>query len=320
MSRQTPPVSQPQQEISAQGVVLISILLLVDSLHFIFARLLLPYIGPPLSVLYVLGIATLEVGIYGAVTGKLRFAYLGRYWKLFSAIGFCIGVSTIINYEAVAFIDAGTASMLGKTTVLFGVGFGIFWLGDRLSRLQIVGSAIAILGLVVISFQPGDYLRLGALLIIGSTFLYALHAALSKRYGQDMDLVNFFFYRLLFTSIVLIAIVAGSGSLALPPSPRAWLLLGLAGTVDVVISRSLYYIALRRLNMSIFSIMLTAGPVAAVLWSLLLFGTFPTAQQLMGGAGVLIGVALVTAAPLLEKRHKRDRLEVNEPASRHTSG
>lgn len=297
--------SHDAQGVSPQSIGLITALLLVDSLHFIFARLVLPYIGPPLSVLYVLGIATVEVGIYAVVTGKLRPAYLTRYWKMFTVIGFCIGVSTIINYQAIAFIDAGTAAMLGKTTVLFGLGFGIFWLGDRLSRLQIVGSAIAILGLVVITFQPGDYLRLGALLIIGSTFLYALHAALSKRYTQEMDLVNFFFYRLLFTSIVLLVIVAGSGDLGLPPSLNAWIFLIAAGTVDVVISRSLYYIALRRLNMSIFSIMLTAGPVAAILWSLLLFGTFPSVQQLIGGISVLGGVALVTAAPLIEKSFRR---------------
>ncbi len=295
-------LAQEAQSLSAQSIALVTVLLFVDSLHFIFARLLLPHIGPPLSVLFVLGIATAEVGVYAAATRKLRWVYLVQHWKLFSVIGFCIGISTIINYEAVAFIDAGTASMLSKTSLIFGLGFGIFWLGDRLSRLQIAGSLVAILGLVVITFQPGDFLRLGALMVIGSTFLYALHAALSKRYMQDMDLVNFFFYRLLFTSLVLLLIVGGSGQLALPPTPTAWLFLTLAGTVDVVISRSLYYTALRRLNMSVFSIMLTAGPVAAVVWSLLLFGTFPTLQQLIGGVGVLAGVALVTAAPLIEKR------------------
>jgi drug/metabolite transporter (DMT)-like permease len=284
------------------GVALITALLLVDSLHFVFARLVLPYVEPPLSVLYVLGIATVQVGVFGAVTGRLRLVYLLQYWKMFTAIGFCIGVSTIINYQAVAFIDPGTAAMLGKTTVIFGLGFGIFWLGDRLSRLQIIGSFVAIIGLIIITFQPGDYLRLGALLVIASTLLYAFHAALSKRYGQEMDLTNFFFYRLLFTSVILLLIVGGTGNLAAPASGTAWFYLILAGTVDVVISRSLYYIALRRLNMSIFSIMLTAAPVAAILWSLLLFGTFPTTQQLIGGIGVLAGVALVTGAPLLERR------------------
>lgn len=292
------------QTFSAQSVALVTVLLFIDSLHFVFARLLLPHIGPPLSVLYVLGVATVEVGVFALITRRLRFDFLRQYWKLFLAIGFCIAVSTVVNYEAVSFIDVGTASMLGKATLLFGLGFGLFWLGDRLSRLQIFGSVIAIIGLVVITFQPGDIMRLGALMIIGSTFLYALHAALSKRYMQEMDLVNFFFFRLLFTTLVLLVIVGGSGQLALPPTPTAWLLLILAGTVDVTISRTLYYTALRRLNMSVFSIMLTAGPVVTVIWSLLLFNTFPTPQQLIGGIGVLGGVALVTAAPLLEKRIK----------------
>jgi drug/metabolite transporter (DMT)-like permease len=64
--------------------------------------------------------------------------------------------------------------------------------------------------------------------------------------------------------------------------------------VDVVISRTLYYVALRRLKMSVHSIVLALSPVAAICWSLLLFDTFPTPQQLLGGAAVILGVLLVT--------------------------
>ena len=46
--------------------------------------------------------------------------------------------------------------------------------------------------------------------------------------------------------------------------------------------------------MSIHSIVLTLSPVAAVLWSLLLFDTLPTLQQFLGGAAVILGVLIVT--------------------------
>jgi len=73
----------------------------------------------------------------------------------------------------------------------------------------------------------------------------------------------------------------------------AWGLLILVGTLDVAISRGLYYLALRRLKMSIHAIILTLSPVAAILWALFLFDTLPNIQQAIGGVGVIIGVLVV---------------------------
>ncbi len=295
------------QPSATQSAALLVALLLIDSLHFVFARLMLPHANPFLSALLVMAVGTVEVGIFGLVTGRLRIVTFTRHWAFFVALGLCIGVSTAISYSAVALIDPGTASILGKTSILFGLAFGIFWLGERLSPLQAGGAAIALIGLVIVTFQPGDYLNVGSLLIVFSTFIYAIHTALTKRYGGGMDLLNFFFYRLLLTSTVLFAIAGLQGELALPATPTAWGLLILAGTVDVAISRTLYYTALRRLDMSILSIMLTAGPVAAILWSFLLFDLFPNPRQLLGGGVVLVGVLVVTAAPLLLRRHRNRR-------------
>ena len=55
----------------------------------------------------------------------------------------------------------------------------------------------------------------------------------------------------------------------------------MAGTVDVVISRVLYYLALRRLRMSIHTVILTLSPVITILWSLALFDVLPTLQGLV---------------------------------------
>ena len=167
----------------------------------------------------------------------------------------------------------------------------------------------------MIAFQPVDALRLGALMLVVSTFLYAFHMAVVKRDGGELDFLNFFFFRLLATSIFLVLISFSWRTLAplvtterasanivdtfttstlVWPSLTAWGLLLLVAVVDVVISRALYYLALRRLNVSLLSVLLTLSPVAAVLWSILLFGERPTAQQLIGGLIVLVGVAVVT--------------------------
>ena len=275
------------------GVVLILPLLLMDSLHFVFARLLLPHISPGVSAMYVLAIATIEVGLFAMVRGRLRFKVQKRHLWFLLVIGFLVAASTNINFEAVAFIDPGTASLLAETYILFGVGFGLIWLRDRLTRAQIGGALVAVAGVFIITFQSGDYMRLGSMMVLSSAFMYSAHAAIAKRYAGDIEFLDFFFLRLLCTTGFLLLFALGRRALAWP-SATAWLLLALVATVDVVVSRTLYYVSLRRLNMSIHSIVLTLSPVAAICWSLLLFDTFPTPQQLLGGAAVILGVLLVT--------------------------
>ena len=273
--------------------LLVIALLIVDSLHFVFARLLLPYISPAVSAMYVLAIGTLEVGFYGLTRARVHFDVLRKNFWFFLMIAFLVATSTSMNYEAVAFIDPGTASLLSTTAILFGLGFGLFWLGDRLTLSQIGGVLLAAVGAFIVTFQPGDYLRIGSLLVLGSACLYALHAAIAKRYGSQLEFFDFFFFRLLCTTGVLFVFAVGRQALVWP-SARAWPLLVLVGTVDVVVSRTLYYVALRRLKLSILSVVLTLSPVVAVGWSLLLFDTFPTRQQLLGGVVVILGVLAAT--------------------------
>lgn len=277
----------------ANQVLLFSLLLVVDSMHYIFARLLLPRIPPTASAMYVLAIATVEVFVFAAVTGRLRLRAFRAHAWFYVAIGFLVAAATALSYESMAFVDPGTASLLGKTTTLFSVFFGILWLNERLTRRQLVGTLVALVGATIIVFQPGDFMRFGALIVLLSSFLYALHTALVKRYGESITFLDFFVFRLLTTTGFLLLMVGGRGVWVIPDG-MTWLLLAVTATIDVVVSRTLYYQTLRKLPMSVHSIILTLSPVVSILLSLAIFGIRPTGQQLIGGAAVLLGVLLVT--------------------------
>lgn len=282
--------------------LLIFILLLVDSLHFVFARLLHPRIAPSTSVFYVLLVSTVEMGVYLLVRRQLQLDLLRQHWRFFAVIGFLVAASTSFNYIAVGFIDPGTASLLGQTTTVFALALGLFWLKERLSRPEMAGALVAVLGSFIISFQPGDLLRLGSLLVLSGAAMYALHAAVVKRYGETMDFGNFFFYRVAGTTAFLLLFAVGRGQLTAVTDPNLWLLLIVVGTVDVVVSRMLYYLVLRRLRMSLHAIILTLSPVITILWSILLFAERPSLQGLLGGTAVLTGVLIVT---IVQSRRRR---------------
>lgn len=279
--------------LTANMPLLFTALLIVDSLHFVFARALLPHLPPEMSSFLVLAVGAAQVGVFQTARGDVRPAVFRRRWRFFVVVGLLVAASTVINYAAVAFIDPGAASLLSKTSVLFALGLSLFWLRERLGRGEVLGALLALVGVFIVSFQPGEYLRLGSLLVLLSTFLYALHTAVVKGYGEGIDFGNFFLFRIATTAFFLFVFAAARGQLVWP-SGMGWLLVFVAGTVDVVISRALYYLSLRRMPMSIHTIILTLSPVVTILWALLLFGVVPSTLSLVGGALVVLGVALVT--------------------------
>ncbi|MFC1465464.1 MAG: DMT family transporter [Candidatus Brachytrichaceae bacterium NZ_4S206] len=291
MKANPPALAQASTDLPTFALVLA--LLAVDGLHFVFARALHAVLPPLTSVLFVLATATVQVGAFAIVRGKLDWQTFAHRAPFFLAIGALVAASATVNYIAIGFVDPGTAALLSQTSVLFGLSFGLVWLRERLTRAQLIGAATCIAGVAVITFQPGDYFRLGALMVVGSAFLYALHAAIIKRQAAGLDFVKFFAWRLISTTGFLLISAGLQGGLTWP-TPDAWPLLIAAGTVDVVISRSLYYLSLRRLKISLLTLVLTLTPVVTIAWSLVLFGAQPTAQQLIGGAAVLAGVLIVT--------------------------
>lgn len=280
---------------TAQSYALFAALLIVDSFHYIFARLLLPHIHPTASAFWVLAVATVQIFAFALLRRELHWRPARKHFWFFASIGFLIAAATVLSYLSIAYIDPGTASMLAKAGIIFSLLLSVLWLRERLNYMQIAGATVAVIGAVTISFHPGAVMEWGALLILGATFFYALHAAIVKRYGNGMNFLDFFVFRLLFTSIFLFFFAAGAGHLSWPDG-QTWLLLLLAGTVDVLISRTLYYKTLRLFPMSIHTIVLMLSPVVAIVVSLLLFGEFPGMQDLIGGALVLVGVFIVNRA------------------------
>jgi len=268
-------------------------LLLVDSLYYIFARLLLPLLPPAAGAMYMMVVGTVQVALL--MGGRVDWRVLWRHRWLFLTVGLLVGVNTNMGFVAVRYVDPGTASLLSRTSIVFGVALGVAWLGERLRPLEVVGAVIAVAGVAVISFQPGDYLRWGSLLVVASTALYALHSAVVKRFAGEIPFGEFMFFRVAAVAAVLVVLAVAQGAVVWPTA-EAWSWVALAAAVNVVLSRGLYYLALRRLDMSFLAIVLTLTPVVTWLWSVLAFGGQPTATEIGGGLATLTGVLLVTAS------------------------
>lgn len=278
---------------------IVLVLLLVDSLHFVFARLLLPYLPPTTSSFYYMTVATIEIALFAAVRGNIKWQIFRENARFFLIIGFLIATATALSFASVAYIDPGTASLIARMNTIFALAFSIFWLKERLAPGEKVGAVVAVIGVFVISFQPGTpggLLWLGTVLVLSANFTYALHAAIVKRYGEGIEFTNFFLFRMATSILFLLIFATARGEMVWPRGPQVWWILLLAGTLNVTVSRTLYYLVLRRFKLSIHTILLTLSPVVTILWSLALFGERPSLQGLLGGLIVIAGVILVTTS------------------------
>ncbi|NJM40200.1 MAG: DMT family transporter [Anaerolineae bacterium] len=226
--------SQPSisvQNNSSPNLPIISTLLLLDSFHFVWARLLLPYISPRISALYVMAVATLIVGVYAFAKGQINFGVLRKHLGFFVLIGLLIAGSTNLSYIAIGYVDPGAATLLTQFSTPLSILIGVIWLKERFTRWQFVGAVLATLGVCIVALQPSDFFRIGSLLILCAVPLYTFHTALVKRNG-DLDFVNFYFFRLLFTTAALFLFSAAQGAWVWP-TPQAWPLLIATGAIDV---------------------------------------------------------------------------------------
>lgn len=284
---------KPQFSRSIATPFLVIGLLLFEGLHFVWARVMHDYLPPLAAVTWYFIVAAIEVGVFAAWRGQLRLSTLRKRWWFFALVGGLVATSTSINYIAVGYIDPSTGTLLNQSVVVYNLVLGAIWLKDRLTKPQLLGAALCIVGVAIISFQPGDFLRIGTVLVLTSSFFYAIHAVLVKKYGGNMDFLDFFAWRIASTMLMSFVATTAWGQWALPRG-LGWFWLLVAATTDVVLSRALYYMSLRRLKISLHTLILTMSPVMAAIWSFLLFNLHPTIQQVIGGIVVMLGVATVS--------------------------
>lgn len=219
---------------------------------------------------------------------------------ILSVGGVMLGLYSSIFQNALQFVDAGRATILGYTTAIFVTPLAILLLGERLSRLKGMGLAAALSGFLIL-FSPAEMNWSDPDIVIGNGLLVLcvmlwsaviLHLRVHRQVSDTLSLVPW--YLLVSGIVAMIAALIFEGPPVFGVSTTGWLLFLYTGVVCSGIGNWGVTTAIMNLPATTSSIGLLGVPVFATVISILFLGEALT-LPLVAGLGLIVGgIAAVT--------------------------
>ncbi|HET6522108.1 MAG TPA: EamA family transporter [Geminicoccaceae bacterium] len=184
-----------------------------------------------------------------------------------------------------------------QLSVPFGALLAAFLLNDRLGRRRLLGMALALAGVVLMTFDPVVLAELDALgLAVASAFLWALGSVLSKRLRvADAFTLNAYMALLATPQLLVLSLLFERDHVAVLTGAdlAAWAAVLYMALAVTVFGYGVWFSLLRRYPVNlVMPFQLTVPPFAA-LFSMLVLGEVLTWQVAAGGLVTIVGVGVV---------------------------
>jgi len=282
------------------------------SSSLIFAKLIFAEVGP---IVFVALRYTLASPFLLVVTlqhrRKQTVEDVRNNWKILLVAGLSGPfISQIMQYIGLEMTTASDALLLLNLTPIFAVLLAAPLLSEKITFEKASGLILATIGamLIVLNTSPElatfDIWRLlGDLIVIASTFFFAINGIAGKIAVRSVDAISTTFYSTLFAVpfIWISATLLDDVTVLLTMSIEAWLVVMWVGIMNTVIAFILYYESMKHIEASLVQIMLNLIAVWGVLMSIFVLHESVTYLQIFGGVITVIGVVI---AQMAQKRRK----------------
>jgi drug/metabolite transporter (DMT)-like permease len=208
-------------------------------------------------------------------------------------------------FMALELTTVNTVVLIGRIEPPIVLALSALLLRERLNSWVILGAIVAFMGVMLtILLQPPDAAMVqmgnlqigrGELLALGGAIAAALGTIISKLSLQQIPFSAFNLFRTLIATIVFFGVVValyGPEHFIDVFSPLIWQWMALYGTVIVVGGQLCWFEGLKRTTASEVSLASSFSPIAGLLAAFLILREAPTSAQYIGGAVILLGIAL----------------------------
>ena len=207
-----------------------------------------------------------------------KFLFIGTFGTALPFTAFLI---------ALHYTTPGNAAILQQSELIYSLIFAALFLKEFPGRWQLGGSALIILGVLIILLKEQYTPRwTGDLIIVGSTWMLQAGSTLAKKLPKELDYRVIGMARNLFALPALLVILGVMYALGEPfifkPTVLAWGILGYTGILKYGLAMVVWYKAIRALDLSKVTAIYLSYPVLSLLLSAALGLDTITLHQVLG--------------------------------------
>jgi chloramphenicol-sensitive protein RarD len=268
---------------------------LMFGLSPVFMRLVLDFVNvETMNVLLTVFASLCFVVAFGVFRKAAYFRSILGNWRrvasmsLFSAAGSLLYTYGIFLYGPV------NAAFLVQFTAVFTILFGVLFFKERFTRLEGAGILVAVVGVFILAYGNLSLEVVSTLVLLAAAVFFASANTLSKAYVENVNPVALAGGNALFVLLFVFAFAVLTGTLetAFPSVTFVYAFLG--AVTGVVLSFVLFFKALKVFEVSKTATIRTIEPFLTAVFSFVILALTPTANQLVGGVLIVIGVATLS--------------------------
>jgi drug/metabolite transporter (DMT)-like permease len=267
-----------------------------------------------LSMLSPLIILSLRFIIASAMMGLLFFRRIGRIYKKDIRQGAIVGVTLLLGFVCQTYgLQYTTVTKQGFiiATYVVMVPF-LFWLftGKRVALRVILGSVLALIGILLITDLTQTGFSLGESLSLLAAFFFSLHILAIERFAREMNP-----FKLSFLQITLVGLVLGLVALVREPvliafPLRAWLGILYSAVFATLFCYTMQSVAQRYTSSSSAGLFLSLEAFFAAILGVVVLGETMTRNMIWGGMLIIMAVVCMELKPGV-KRHGAGRRRIS---------
>jgi len=220
--------------------------------------------------------------------GRSVFYHSRKAWLWLGLFTTSSLIAVWFFWAGVQRIDPSLAAFISRGEVPIAIFLGVVLLRERFSRLEILGMILSIAGIVVMRLTLRIEYSTGFWLVLMGALFFGVTEYVSKIAVRYVEPVVLAYLRNGMMALVYGMFVFAGGE-DLSGLSRVWLGVVALGIVGPILTRMMYLLALKRVELSRVAVISQVRPVFVILIALLFLGQLPTFREILGGVLITTG-------------------------------